>query len=137
TDEPLQALVFDSVYNPFRGVETIFRVINGEIKKGQKIKFVATGKTYFADEIGTLKLIQHPKPVTKAVDVDYLITGIKEAREVKVRDAITDAINPTENPVGGLDDVRPIVFPGNYPVDTEEFEELRSTMEKLQLNDAS
>ena len=137
TDEPLQALVFDSVYNPFRGVETIFRVINGEIKKGQKIKFVATGKTYFADEIGTLKLIQHPKPVIKAGDVGYLITGIKDAREVKVGDTITDAINPTKNPIGGFEDVKPMVFAGIYPVDTEEFEELRSSMEKLQLNDAS
>ncbi len=136
-DEPLQALVFDSVYNPFRGVETIFRVINGEIKKGQKIKFVATGKSYFADEVGTLKLIQHPKPSIKAGDVGYLITGIKDAREVKVGDTITDATNPTKNPIGGFEDVKPMVFAGIYPVDTEEFEELRSSMEKLQLNDAS
>lgn len=136
-DEPLQALVFDSVYNPFRGVETIFRVINGEIKKGQKIKFVATGKSYFADEVGTLKLIQHPKPRIKAGDVGYLITGIKDAREVKVGDTITDATNPTKNPIGGFEDVKPMVFAGIYPVDTEEFEELRSSMEKLQLNDAS
>ncbi|MCG2461962.1 translation elongation factor 4 [Flavobacteriaceae bacterium F89] len=136
-DEPLQALVFDSVYNPFRGVETIFRVINGEISKGQKIKFVATGKTYFADEVGTLKLAQHPKPSIQAGDVGYLITGIKDAREVKVGDTITDAINPTKNPIGGFEDVKPMVFAGIYPVETEEFEELRSSMEKLQLNDAS
>ena len=136
-DEPLQALVFDSVYNPFRGVETYFRVINGEIKKGQKIKFVATGKSYFADEVGTLKLTQHPKQVVKAGDVGYLITGIKDAREVKVGDTITDFANPTKNPIGGFEDVKPMVFAGIYPVDTEDFEELRSSMEKLQLNDAS
>jgi GTP-binding protein LepA len=127
-DEPLQALVFDSVYNPFRGVETYFRVINGEIKKGQKIKFVATGKTYFADEVGTLKLTQVPKPGIKAGDVGYLITGIKDAREVKVGDTITDAANPTKNAIAGFEDVKPMVFAGIYPVDTEDFEELRSSM---------
>lgn len=136
-DEPLQALVFDSVYNPFRGVETYFRVINGEIKKGQKIKFVATDKDYNADEVGTLKLTQHPKQVIKTGDVGYLITGIKDAREVKVGDTITDANNPTVNPIEGFEDVKPMVFAGIYPVDTEDFEELRSSMEKLQLNDAS
>ncbi|TDQ32837.1 GTP-binding protein LepA [Zeaxanthinibacter enoshimensis] len=136
-DEPLQALVFDSVYNPFRGVETYFRVINGEIKKGQKIKFVATDKKYDADEVGTLKLTQVPKPSIKAGDVGYLITGIKDAREVKVGDTITDATNPTRNPIEGFEDVKPMVFAGIYPVDTEDFEELRSSMEKLQLNDAS
>ncbi len=136
-DEALQALVFDSVYNPFRGVETYFRVINGSIKKGQKIKFVATDKSYFADEVGTLKLIQHPKKEIKAGDVGYLITGIKDAREVKVGDTITDSANPTKNPIAGFEDVKPMVFAGIYPVDTEDFEELRSSMEKLQLNDAS
>ncbi|MBT8305482.1 MAG: translation elongation factor 4 [Maribacter sp.] len=136
-DEPLQALVFDSVYNPFRGVETYFRVINGEIRKGQKIKFVATDKSYFADEVGTLKLTQHPKQVIKTGDVGYLITGIKDAREVKVGDTITDSVNPTVNPIEGFEDVKPMVFAGIYPVDTEDFEELRSSMEKLQLNDAS
>jgi len=136
-DESLQALVFDSVYNPFRGVETYFRVINGEIKKGQKIKFVATDKDYYADEVGTLKLVQHPKKSIKAGDVGYLITGIKDAREVKVGDTITDALHPTKNPIGGFEDVKPMVFAGIYPVDTEDFEELRSSMEKLQLNDAS
>ncbi|WP_430907078.1 translation elongation factor 4 [Maribacter sp. 2-571] len=137
SDEPLQALVFDSVYNPFRGVETYFRVINGEIKKGQKIKFVATDKSYFADEVGTLKLQQHPKQSIKAGDVGYLITGIKDAREVKVGDTITDAAQPTQNAIAGFEDVKPMVFAGIYPVDTEDFEELRSSMEKLQLNDAS
>lgn len=136
-NESLQALVFDSVYNPFRGVETYFRVINGEIKKGQKIKFVATEKSYFADEVGTLKLTQHPKQSIKAGDVGYLITGIKDAREVKVGDTITDSANPTKNAIEGFEDVKPMVFAGIYPVDTDEFEELRSSMEKLQLNDAS
>ncbi|WP_282074953.1 translation elongation factor 4 [Maribacter aquivivus] len=136
-DEALQALVFDSVYNPFRGVETYFRVINGEIKKGQKIKFVATDKDYYADEVGTLKLTQEIKKSVKAGDVGYLITGIKDAREVKVGDTITDAANPTKNPIGGFEDVKPMVFAGIYPVDTDEFEELRASMEKLQLNDAS
>ena len=136
-DEALQALVFDSVYNPFRGVETYFRVINGEIKKGQKIKFVATDKDYFADEVGTLKLTQEVKKSVKAGDVGYLITGIKDAREVKVGDTITDAANPTKNAIAGFEDVKPMVFAGIYPVDTDEFEELRASMEKLQLNDAS
>ncbi|MEX0314445.1 MAG: translation elongation factor 4 [Allomuricauda sp.] len=136
-NEPLQALVFDSVYNPFRGVETYFRVVNGEIKKGQKIKFVATNKDYFADEIGTLKLSQVPKQVISTGDVGYLITGIKDAREVKVGDTITDASTPTQNAIEGFEDVKPMVFAGIYPVDTEDFEELRSSMEKLQLNDAS
>ncbi|MEM8847670.1 MAG: translation elongation factor 4, partial [Bacteroidota bacterium] len=135
--EPLQALVFDSVYNPFRGVETYFRVVNGEIRKGQKIKFVATGKDYFADEIGTLKLNQIPKNKISTGDVGYLITGIKDAREVKVGDTITDANTPTQNAIEGFEDVKPMVFAGIYPVDTEDFEELRSSMEKLQLNDAS
>lgn len=136
-DEPLQALVFDSVYNPFRGVETYFRVINGEIKKGQRIKFVATNKDYYADEIGTLKLKQQAKPLISTGDVGYLITGIKDAREVKVGDTITDAAKPTSNAIAGFEDVKPMVFAGIYPVDTEDFEELRSSMEKLQLNDAS
>jgi GTP-binding protein LepA len=136
-DEPLQALIFDSVYNPFRGVETYFRVINGSIKKGQNIKFIATGKNYFADEVGTLKLTQFPRQEIKAGDVGYVITGIKEAKEVKVGDTITDAKNPTTNAIAGFEDVKPMVFAGIYPVDTEDYEELRNSMEKLQLNDAS
>ncbi len=136
-EEPLQALIFDSVYNPFRGVETYFRVVNGEIKKGQQIKFVATGKDYNADEVGTLKLNQVPKQVIKTGDVGYLITGIKDAREVKVGDTITDAKTPTQNAIEGFEDVKPMVFAGIYPVDTEDYEELRNSMEKLQLNDAS
>ncbi len=136
-NEPLQALIFDSVYNSYRGVETYFRVINGEIKKGQRIKFMATGNEYNADEVGTLKLNQVPKPIIKAGDVGYLITGIKAASEIKVGDTITDAINPTLNSIDGFEDVKPMVFAGIYPVDTEDYEELRNSMEKLQLNDAS
>ena len=136
-DEPLQALIFDSVYNPFRGVETYFRVINGSIKKGQNIKFIATDKNYFADEVGTLKLSQVPKSEVKVGDVGYLITGIKEAKEVKVGDTITDAKNPTTNAIEGFEDVKPMVFAGIYPVDNDDYEELRNSMEKLQLNDAS
>ncbi|WP_299221616.1 translation elongation factor 4 [uncultured Aquimarina sp.] len=136
-DEPLQALIFDSVYNSFRGVETYFKVVNGEIKKGQQIKFVATGKDYSADEVGTLKLNQVVKKSIKTGDVGYLITGIKDAREVKVGDTITDAKTPTQNAIAGFEDVKPMVFAGIYPVDTEDYEELRSSMEKLQLNDAS
>ncbi len=136
-EEPLQALIFDSVYNPFRGIEVIFRVMNGSISKGQKIKFMATGKEYFADEIGTLKLNQVPKNTIGTGDVGYLISGIKEAREVKVGDTITDAKTPTQNMIDGFENVKPMVFAGIYPVDTEDYEELRNSMEKLQLNDAS
>ncbi len=134
---PLQALIFDSVYNSYRGVETYFRVMNGEIKKGQRIKFVATDNEYNADEVGTLKLTQVAKQSIKAGDVGYLITGVKTASEIKVGDTITDALNPTQNIIGGFEDVKPMVFAGIYPVDTEDYEELRNSMEKLQLNDAS
>lgn len=134
---PLQALIFDSVYNTFRGIETYFRVFNGEIKKGQHIQFVATGKDYYADEVGTLKLTQVAKKDIKTGDVGYLITGIKTAKEVKVGDTITDFENPTKNIVEGFEDVKPMVFAGIYPVDTEDYEDLRASMEKLQLNDAS
>ncbi len=136
-DAPLRALIFDSVYNPFRGVETFFRVINGSIKKGQHIKFVNTDKKYYADEVGTLKLQQFPQKEIKTGDVGYLITGIKDAREVKVGDTITDAKNPTTEAIGGFEDVKPMVFAGIYPVETDDYEELRNSMEKLQLNDAS
>ena len=136
-DQPLQALIFDSVYNPFRGIETYFRVINGSIKKGQKSQFIATEKNYTADEIGTLKLTQEPKKEIFAGDVGYLITGIKEAKEVKVGDTITSPENPTQNAIDGFEEVKPMVFAGIYPVDTEDYEELRASMEKLQLNDAS
>jgi len=136
-DAPLQALIFDSVYNSYRGIETYFRVFNGEIKKGQEIQFVATGKNYFADEVGTLKLTQVVKKSVKTGDVGYLITGIKTAKEVKVGDTITDFANPTQEIIEGFEDVKPMVFAGIYPVDTEDYEELRNSMEKLQLNDAS
>jgi len=136
-EAPLQALIFDSVYNSYRGIETYFRVINGEIKKGQHIKFMATNNKYYADEVGTLKLTQIVKQSVKAGDVGYLITGIKTAKEVKVGDTITDAENPTTEIIDGFEDVKPMVFAGIYPVDTEDYEELRYSMEKLQLNDAS
>ena len=135
--KPLQALIFDSVYNQFRGIETYFLVINGSIKKNQKIKFLATNKSYGADEVGTLNLKQKPKTEIFAGDVGYLITGIKEAKEVKVGDTITDFENPTNEAISGFEDVKPMVFAGIYPVDTEDYEELRGAMEKLQLNDAS
>ena len=109
-EAPLQALIFDSVYNSYRGIETYFRVLNGEIKKGQEIKFMATGKNYFADEVGTLKLEQVVKKSVKTGDVGYLITGIKTAKEVKVGDTITDAHNPTTETIDGFEDVKPMVF---------------------------
>ena len=134
---PLQALIFDSVYNPFRGVETYFRVFNGEIKKGDRIQFLATKKNYYADEIGILKLEKEPKKILSTGDVGYLITGIKEAKEVKVGDTLTNSDMPTQNPISGFEEVKPMVFAGIYPVDTDDYEDLRSSMEKLQLNDAS
>lgn len=136
-DAPLQALIFDSVYNPFRGVETYFRVINGRLKKGDKVQFMATGKSYFADEIGALKLKQEPRKLMGTGDVGYLITGIKEAKEVKVGDTVTLAEAPVQEAIAGFEEVKPMVFAGIYPVDTEDYEELRNSMEKLQLNDAS
>ena len=136
-EAPLKALIFDSVYNPFRGVETYFRVFSGQIKKGQAIKFMATQNKYNADEVGTLNLTQTPKKCIKAGDVGYLITGIKNAKEVKVGDTIIEAESEDTAGVSGFEDVKPMVFAGIYPVDTEEYEDLRSSMEKLQLNDAS
>jgi GTP-binding protein LepA len=136
-DAPLKALIFDSVYNSYRGIETYFRVIDGSIKKNQRIKFMSTDTEYKADEVGTLKLEQEVKQEVKTGDVGYLITGIKVAKEVKVGDTITDFENPTTDIIDGFEDVKPMVFAGIYPVDTEDYEELRSSMEKLQLNDAS
>ena len=136
-EAPLKALIFDSVYNPFRGVETYFRVFSGQIKKGQAIKFMATQNKYNADEVGTLNLTQTPKKCIKAGDVGYLITGIKNAKEVKVGDTIIEADSEDTTGVSGFEDVKPMVFAGIYPVYTEEYEDLRSSMEKLQLNDAS
>ncbi|MFN3403641.1 MAG: translation elongation factor 4 [Cytophagaceae bacterium] len=134
---PLQALIFDSVYNSFRGIEVIFRVLNGKIQKGDKVKFVATGKEYVADEIGILRLEKEPRNVIEAGDVGYLISGIKSAREVKVGDTITHVDNPTKEAVKGFEDVKPMVFAGVYPVETSDYEDLREAIEKLQLNDAS
>ena len=136
-DEPLQAMIFDSVFNPYRGIEVFFRVFNGTLKQGDKVKFVNTGKTYEADEIGILKLQHDPQNEIKAGNVGYLISGIKIAKEVKVGDTITHVDRPTTRMVRGFEDVKPMVFAGIYPVETSEFEELRASMEKLQLNDAS
>jgi GTP-binding protein LepA len=133
---PLQAMIFDSVFNSFRGIEVYFRVFNGTMKKGDKVKFVNTGKTYEADEIGVLKMLKLPKDEISAGNVGYLISGIKEAKEVKVGDTITHVDRPAPS-IKGFENVKPMVFAGIYPVDTTEFEELRASMEKLQLNDAS
>ena len=133
----LQALIFDSVFNSFRGIIAYFKVVNGEIRKGDKVKFVATGKEYYAEEIGTLKLNQEPKDVIKTGDVGYIISGIKEAREVKVGDTITNVERPSTEAIQGFEEVKPMVFAGIYPVDTDDYEELRESMHKLQLNDAS
>lgn len=134
---PLQALIFDSVFNSFRGVIAYFRIINGEMKKGDNIRFFNTGAEYVADEIGILQLSQVPKKVLSVGDVGYLITGIKESKEIKVGDTITNADNPCSESIDGFEDVKPMVFAGVYPVENEYFEELRDSLEKLQLNDAS
>ncbi len=136
-DGPLQALIFDSVYNPFRGIEAYFKVVNGSIKKGQRIKFMATEKMYEADEVGTLKLKQTPKAEIKTGDVGYIISGIKDAREVKVGDTITTFEKGATEPIDGFEEVKPMVFAGIYPIESEDFEELRFSLEKLRLNDAS
>lgn len=136
-EEPLQAMIFDSVFNPYRGIEVFFRVFNGTLGKGDHVKFVNTGKTYEADEIGVLRLQHDPKDKISAGNVGYLISGIKVAKEVKVGDTITHVSRPTSRQVRGFEDVKPMVFAGIYPVETSEFEELRASMEKLQLNDAS
>jgi len=134
---PLKALIFDSVFNPFRGIIAYFRIIDGELNKGDNIQFINTQKSYYADEIGVLRLEQEPKEVVKTGDVGYIISGIKEAKEVKVGDTITLLKEPTPEAIKGFEDVKPMVFAGIYPVDTKDFEELRDSMSKLQLNDAS
>jgi len=134
---PLQAMIFDSVFNPFRGIIAYFRIRNGVLRKGDKIKFFNTGRTYNADEIGILKMSLSPKNEVRAGDVGYIISGIKQANEVKVGDTITTFANPCETAIRGFEDVKPMVFAGIYPVDTDEYEELRYSMEKLQLNDSS
>lgn len=134
---PTKALIFDSVFNSFRGIIAYFRVIDGEVRKNQHVKFMNTGMDYYADETGVLKLDMAPRDVIKAGDVGYIISGIKDAKEVKVGDTLTDYSKPAEVAVKGFEDVKPMVFAGIYPVDTEDFEELREAMGKLQLNDAS
>ena len=137
SESQLQAMIFDSVYNPFRGIEAYFKIFNGKIQKGDKVKFIATGKEYFAEEIGVLKINQEPKKTLSTGEVGYIISGIKNANEVKVGDTITSTNNPSKDAVLGFEDVKPMVFAGIYPVDTDDYEELRVSMEKLQLNDAS
>jgi GTP-binding protein LepA len=134
---PLQAMIFDSVFNPFRGIIAYYRIRNGVLKKGDKVRFFNTGKTYNADEIGILKMDLSPRKEVRTGDVGYIISGIKQAKEVKVGDTITLAENPCEVSIKGFEDVKPMVFAGIYPVDTEDYEELRYSMEKLQLNDSS
>ncbi len=136
-DIPLQALIFDSVFNSFRGIIVYYRILNGVLRKGDKIKFVSTGLDYGADEIGILKMGLIPKPELRAGDVGYIITGIKNAKEVKVGDTLTLASNPDPQMIQGFEEVKPMVFAGIFPIDTEDFEELRECMDKLQLNDAS
>jgi GTP-binding protein LepA len=134
---PLQALIFDSVFNSFRGIIAYYRIFNGSIKKGDKVKFINTQEEYFADEVGILKLGLQPQQTVKTGDVGYIITGIKNAKEVKVGDTITLSANPSLESINGFEEVKPMVFAGIFPVNTEDFEELRDCMEKLQLNDAS
>ena len=137
SEAPLQCLIFDSVFNPFRGIIAYFKIVNGTIKTGDLVKFVATGKEYDADEIGVLKLEMLPQKTLSAGNVGYIISGIKTSREVKVGDTITHVEHPCEKAIDGFEDVKPMVFAGVYPIETEDFEDLRASMEKLQLNDAS
>lgn len=137
SEAPLQCLIFDSVFNPFRGIIAYFKIVNGTIKTGDLVKFVATGKEYDADEIGVLKLEMLPQKNLSAGNVGYIISGIKTSREVKVGDTITHVEHPCEKAIDGFEDVKPMVFAGVYPIETEDFEDLRASMEKLQLNDAS
>ncbi len=134
---PLKALIFDSVFNSFRGIIAYYKVIDGRVRKGEKVKFMNTDNEYHADEVGALKLEMEPRAEVLAGDVGYIITGIKQAKEVKVGDTITSVVNPTPIAIQGFEDVKPMVFAGIYPVDTEDYEELRESMFKLQLNDAS
>ena len=125
TEAPLQAMIFDSVYNTFRGIEAYFKIVNGTIRKGEKVKFMSTGKEYLAEEIGALKLHKDPKTEMSAGQVGYIISGIKDAKEVQVGDTITSFVSPADNPIKGFEEVKPMVFAGIYPVDTEDFEELK------------
>ncbi len=136
-DAPLQALIFDSVFNPFRGIIAYYKIVNGTIRKGDLVKFVSTGREYDADEIGVLKLDMQPEETLSAGNVGYIISGIKTSKEVRVGDTITHVSNPCEKAIEGFEEVKPMVFAGVYPIETEDFENLRSSLEKLQLNDAS
>jgi GTP-binding protein LepA len=137
TEAPLQALIFDSVFNPFRGIIAYFRIMNGSLRKGDKVKFMATEREYNADEVGVLKLDLSPRNQVLAGDVGYIVSGIKTAKEVKVGDTLTHVANPCTDMIHGFENVKPMVFAGIYPVDTEDYEELREAMGKLQLNDSS
>jgi GTP-binding protein LepA len=134
---PLQALIFDSLFDSFRGVIAYFRILNGKMSKGEKVRFVNTGRDYDANEIGVLQMNQVPKQTLEAGNVGYIITGIKESKEIKVGDTITNALNPCAEAIHGFEDVKPMVFAGIYPIDNDDFEDLRDSLEKLQLNDAS
>ena len=136
-DAPLEALIFDSVFNSFRGVVVYFRIINGTLRKGDKVRFFNTGKEYTADEIGILQISQMPRAELRAGDVGYIITGIKNSKEIKVGDTITLVENPCAKAIQGFEDVKPMVFAGIFPIENEDFEDLRDSLEKLQLNDAS
>jgi len=136
-EAPLQALIFDSVFNPYRGVIAYFRILNGKMRKGEQVRFVNTGNEYEADEVGVLKMDLFPKKVVEAGDVGYIITGIKQSKEIKVGDTITSVANPCKEGIDGFEDVKPMVFAGIYPIDNDDFEDLRDSLEKLQLNDAS
>ncbi|MDR0681781.1 MAG: translation elongation factor 4 [Dysgonamonadaceae bacterium] len=136
-EAPLQALIFDSVFNPFRGIIAYFKIVNGSVRKGDLVKFVATGKEYEADEVGILKLEMSPREEVSCGDVGYIISGIKVSKEVKVGDTITHVKRPCSSAIEGFEEVKPMVFAGLYPIESEDFENLRSSLEKLQLNDAS
>ena len=136
-EAPLQCLIFDSVFNPFRGIIAYFKVVNGVIRKGDHVKFIATGKEYDADEVGVLKLTMSPRDEIRTGDVGYIISGIKTSREVRVGDTITHVARPAKDAIAGFEEVKPMVFAGVYPIDSEDFENLRASLEKLQLNDAS
>jgi GTP-binding protein LepA len=136
-DAPLQALIFDSVFNQFRGIIAYFKIVNGSIKKGDLVKFIATEKEYHADEVGILRLDMVPRDEVRCGDVGYIISGIKTSKEVKVGDTITHVKRPADKAIDGFEEVKPMVFAGVYPIDAEDFENLRSSLEKLQLNDAS
>lgn len=136
-EAPLQALIFDSVFNSFRGIIAYFRIMNGTLNSNDHVKFMATGKEYDADEIGVLKLRQIPRQTMSVGDVGYIISGIKSSREVKVGDTITHIARPSQTAIEGFENVKPMVFAGIYPVDADDYEELRASIEKLQLNDAS